>query len=133
MIRKRINHISDKFLVFGLNSVRIISGFPILLRIMVIHSIEKKICPSCAAAVPAISSKCPECEHQLTPMKECPGCAVLMEKGLSVCAVCGYEFPNRNEYFPGGRLPFPAAKIIRIVLVFVMTGFFVFFMVRFYF
>jgi len=29
--------------------------------------------------------------------KECPSCAVKIDKNLTVCPVCGYEFPQQKS------------------------------------
>lgn len=31
-------------------------------------------------------------------MRECPSCAVDVEDNLSVCPVCGYEFPQKKSW-----------------------------------
>jgi len=33
--------------------------------------------------------------------KECPSCAMKIESSLSICSICGYEFPKRAPWITG--------------------------------
>jgi RNA polymerase subunit RPABC4/transcription elongation factor Spt4 len=92
---------------------------------MSIQSLHRKTCPNCSVNIPADASVCPLCDYPLEPVKYCPGCAMYIDKGLWICPTCGYEFPDPDDYFPGGGFHLRTGRIIKYGLIIGLLALFI--------